>query len=166
MKHTAPSSIALTFSFRCCECLRPFEGDSYYVSDDQKVYCEDDYYRLFGDRCARCGDLIKESVVTAMDKKWYVLKLRLDGSWRFFLRDVHQGTPTIFRVISAGSSWRDSRMSVWKTDPCARNATTASNIQVRHLYIFLICLSIALWISPTHFRPFTRLHLQRLSKMP
>lgn len=39
---------------------------------DGKIYCEQDYFLLFGDRCARCNEFITDQAVTAMDMKWHI----------------------------------------------------------------------------------------------
>lgn len=61
-----------TECFVCVECLRPFPDGQFMQSpDDNMLYCEQDYYKLFGDRCARCGDLITERCIDALDLKWH-----------------------------------------------------------------------------------------------
>lgn len=40
-------------------------------AEDDKLYCEKDYYVLFGDRCARCGGIITEKLVSALDLKFH-----------------------------------------------------------------------------------------------
>ncbi|KAI3652424.1 hypothetical protein MP228_002749 [Amoeboaphelidium protococcarum] len=57
--------------FICFECLRPFPEGSFIQAEDKHLYCEQDYYTIFGDRCARCGELIMERMIDALDLKWH-----------------------------------------------------------------------------------------------
>ena len=68
-------SVSVTFPsscFSCNQCLEPFPAGDFFPSPDgTKIYCEADYFQLYGDRCARCGDVVMERVVTALDLKWH-----------------------------------------------------------------------------------------------
>lgn len=57
---------------RCHACLQPFHEGVYYPSPDgTHLYCTDDYFMLFGERCAKCGDIIQSDVISAMGFKWH-----------------------------------------------------------------------------------------------
>ncbi|RKP00782.1 hypothetical protein CXG81DRAFT_12822 [Caulochytrium protostelioides] len=56
--------------FLCHHCLLPFPEDSF-IAFDGGLYCEQDYALLYGERCARCADLITGRCVNAMDAKWH-----------------------------------------------------------------------------------------------
>lgn len=56
--------------FVCSECSAPFTSLTF-RQHDGRPYCEDDYQKLFGEWCAKCGKPIDDQVVIAMDKKFH-----------------------------------------------------------------------------------------------
>ena len=57
--------------FLCHQCLMPFPDGSFIPDEDGLLYCEPDYYQLYGERCAHCGDVITDQIISALDKKWH-----------------------------------------------------------------------------------------------
>ncbi|KCV67634.1 hypothetical protein H696_05921 [Fonticula alba] len=59
--------------FVCVQCLMPFPEGSFYESPEpvKRLYCPDDFQKLFGMRCAKCGESIAGRCITALDMKWH-----------------------------------------------------------------------------------------------
>ena len=47
--------------FKCDVCHKPLREDNYFEKGG-KVYCEDDYNKLFATKCAGCAQPIKDKV--------------------------------------------------------------------------------------------------------
>jgi paxillin len=57
--------------FNCTHCHCDFDGDSYFEHDD-RPYCEEHYFELFGQKCAGCGEVITDDTeLHALDKSWH-----------------------------------------------------------------------------------------------
>lgn len=56
--------------FVCSECSAPFATLTF-RQHEGRPYCEEDYQKLFGEWCAKCGKPIDDKVVMAMDKKFH-----------------------------------------------------------------------------------------------
>eukprot|EP01103_Thecamoeba_quadrilineata_P006385 TRINITY_DN16110_c0_g1_i1.p1 TRINITY_DN16110_c0_g1~~TRINITY_DN16110_c0_g1_i1.p1 ORF type:complete len:425 (+),score=62.23 TRINITY_DN16110_c0_g1_i1:73-1347(+) len=56
--------------FSCNKCHKKLEGGTFYSQDD-KLYCEDDFWTLFGAKCEQCGKIIKGGRVEANGKVWH-----------------------------------------------------------------------------------------------
>jgi paxillin len=56
--------------FVCSECSAPFTSLTF-REHDNRPYCEEDYQKLFGEWCAKCGKPIDDQVVVAMEKKFH-----------------------------------------------------------------------------------------------
>ena len=56
--------------FCCAACEIPI-GEDVFFERDGHVYCQSDYSRLFGEPCARCANLITESHIEFMGKKYH-----------------------------------------------------------------------------------------------
>uniref|UniRef100_A0A915HJR0 LIM zinc-binding domain-containing protein n=1 Tax=Romanomermis culicivorax TaxID=13658 RepID=A0A915HJR0_ROMCU len=65
--------------FRCEKCRCSLDGRPFTMDGEEKVYCVDDYHKLFAPRCAKCCKAIlpvlgrDETVrVVAMEKDYHV----------------------------------------------------------------------------------------------
>jgi hypothetical protein len=56
--------------FRCADCGRPIEQESFYTRDDRPYHAAC-YHRRFSPRCASCGQIITDAYTTAMGKTWH-----------------------------------------------------------------------------------------------
>ena len=62
--HVSPSSPS------AAECARQLASGGFFVKDEH-FYCGDDYQRLFGTKCAACGQYVEGEVVTALGNTYH-----------------------------------------------------------------------------------------------
>jgi len=56
--------------FSCAACKKKLEGGTFFTQDE-KLYCEDDFWNLFGVKCDQCSKIIKGGRVEAGGKFWH-----------------------------------------------------------------------------------------------
>ncbi|TPX63990.1 hypothetical protein SpCBS45565_g06187 [Spizellomyces sp. 'palustris'] len=59
-----------TSCFVCHQCLEPFPENAFFEAEGH-FFCDFDFTVLHGARCGRCGEIIREKCITAMDMKWH-----------------------------------------------------------------------------------------------
>eukprot|EP01138_Halocafeteria_seosinensis_P004984 gb/GECG01005096.1/.p1 GENE.gb/GECG01005096.1/~~gb/GECG01005096.1/.p1 ORF type:complete len:1572 (+),score=266.02 gb/GECG01005096.1/:1-4716(+) len=56
--------------FVCTECEKPFENLEYFEMNGLP-YCSDDYWNIFGKKCASCGEIVKGEEFNALEKTYH-----------------------------------------------------------------------------------------------
>ncbi|XP_054278966.1 leupaxin-like [Macrosteles quadrilineatus] len=56
--------------FTCAHCKKPIREPTFREQSGQP-YCEADYMQLYGKSCSGCGQPIKNTILTALNKTWH-----------------------------------------------------------------------------------------------
>mmetsp|Transcript_11220 Transcript_11220/g.13877 ORF Transcript_11220/g.13877 Transcript_11220/m.13877 type:complete len:154 (-) Transcript_11220:16-477(-) len=56
--------------FVCAECRKSLIQQAW-CKYEGKCYCQEDYNKLFAPKCGRCGNILTESYITALNKCWH-----------------------------------------------------------------------------------------------
>jgi len=56
--------------FICTQCLKPFEGGTFFEREG-RPYCEADFYSVFSPKCGSCNEAIKGDCINALGQAWH-----------------------------------------------------------------------------------------------
>lgn len=56
--------------FTCAHCKKPIKDPSFRVQNG-KPYCDADYIQLYGKTCFACGQVIQNTILTALNKTYH-----------------------------------------------------------------------------------------------
>ncbi|KAI8988479.1 hypothetical protein BDF20DRAFT_833331 [Mycotypha africana] len=57
--------------FRCSACQKPLGDQVAFLVHEEKPYCQEDYQKLFGKKCAGCKEPISGQYINALDQSWH-----------------------------------------------------------------------------------------------
>lgn len=133
--------------FRCCVCNECLDGVPFTVDVDNKIYCVNDYHRMFAPKCASCGKGITPVEVNRRDT------LLNDSVFNIpkFVIDHFQGTEETVRVVSMD---KDFHVDCYVCEDCGMQLTDEPDKRCYPLDNRLMCRACHIQrLSHTQPRP-------------
>ncbi|XP_044730200.1 transforming growth factor beta-1-induced transcript 1 protein-like [Chrysoperla carnea] len=57
--------------FKCAGCEQTITNERFHVDNNEKIYCEPCYTKMFLSKCKKCGEPIKERLIKALGADWH-----------------------------------------------------------------------------------------------